>query len=516
MEECEVSTDTVETETRAGSAKIPLSLEVEHFGPVRAGKVELRPLTIFIGPNNSGKSYIATLLHSILRSFQVHIRYLWGFVGPPLARRPARGRRFRAHEEVLAVARRRLEGILPGLEPGREFDVPPEAMGVIGSMVLQILYEERVSREIARSFGCPPRELATIGQDSFALRIAFDSCETCVVSSGERLDVVEYPLHYPQVPVRVSTQAGPGVGSDVRRPGDHVAVRLRFPKSESGGRAADMLVEELLDLSADSMLAHVAVPCYYLPAARSGILQAHKALAASIVQGAPYAGLRVLDIPTLSGPVADFISSLITLPEEGGPMYALAQALERELIKGEIVLGQVGEERYPEIKYSFQDVQIPLRRASSTVSELAALSLYLKYLVEAESVVIVEEPEAHLHPENQRLLARFLVRLVRAGVALLLTTHSEYLLEQLNNFVLLSRISPEERAERHGFEPGDYLKPEELGLYLFARDEGAPTHSITAVQVDSEDGIPRDEFARVYESLYEEEIRLRRALEPEA
>src|SRR5258708_5529388 len=40
-----------------------LRLTVENFGPLREGAVELKPLTILIGPNNSGKSYVALLLY---------------------------------------------------------------------------------------------------------------------------------------------------------------------------------------------------------------------------------------------------------------------------------------------------------------------------------------------------------------------------------------------------------------------------------------------------------------------
>jgi predicted ATPase len=39
-----------------------LEVEVENFGPISSGRVRLKPLTIFIGPNNSGKSYTAMLI----------------------------------------------------------------------------------------------------------------------------------------------------------------------------------------------------------------------------------------------------------------------------------------------------------------------------------------------------------------------------------------------------------------------------------------------------------------------
>ena len=45
-----------------------LTVSVENFGPIREGTVELRPLTVFVGANNSGKSYMAMLLYAISRA----------------------------------------------------------------------------------------------------------------------------------------------------------------------------------------------------------------------------------------------------------------------------------------------------------------------------------------------------------------------------------------------------------------------------------------------------------------
>lgn len=45
-----------------------LRIEIENFGPIASGSFELRPLTLFIGPNNTGKSYAATLAHSIVQA----------------------------------------------------------------------------------------------------------------------------------------------------------------------------------------------------------------------------------------------------------------------------------------------------------------------------------------------------------------------------------------------------------------------------------------------------------------
>ncbi len=44
-------------------------ISVENFGPIREGTVEFKPLTVFIGPNNSGKTYMATLMYALFKAF---------------------------------------------------------------------------------------------------------------------------------------------------------------------------------------------------------------------------------------------------------------------------------------------------------------------------------------------------------------------------------------------------------------------------------------------------------------
>ena len=42
---------------------------VENFGPIVNASIAVRPLTLFIGPSNTGKSYLAILLYALHRSF---------------------------------------------------------------------------------------------------------------------------------------------------------------------------------------------------------------------------------------------------------------------------------------------------------------------------------------------------------------------------------------------------------------------------------------------------------------
>ena len=49
--------------------RLDLKVGMKDFGPIAEGEIELKPLTVFIGPNNSGKSYAAMLIYSIFKTF---------------------------------------------------------------------------------------------------------------------------------------------------------------------------------------------------------------------------------------------------------------------------------------------------------------------------------------------------------------------------------------------------------------------------------------------------------------
>jgi predicted ATPase len=141
------------------------------------------------------------------------------------------------------------------------------------------------------------------------------------------------------------------------------------------------------------------------------------------------------------------------------------------------------------------------------VSEVAPIVLFLKYLINQGNLLIIEEPEAHLHPDNQRILARAIVKLIRLGVHVLITTHSDYFVQQISNFILLSRVSEAERVNLK-YSKDDYLRADEVGAYLFKLKRGGSV--VEPLEATAEDGIPDDQFLKITEAMLNETARLQR------
>ena len=51
-----------------------LQLSVSNFGPIAKAEIDLRPLTVFVGPSNTGKSYLAMLVYTLHKHFNDYIR----------------------------------------------------------------------------------------------------------------------------------------------------------------------------------------------------------------------------------------------------------------------------------------------------------------------------------------------------------------------------------------------------------------------------------------------------------
>ncbi len=111
---------------------------------------------------------------------------------------------------------------------------------------------------------------------------------------------------------------------------------------------------------------------------------------------------------------------------------------------------------------------IPLHLASSSARGLSDLFFFLRHVAKNNDLLIIDEPESHLDTENQILLARLLSRFVQSGLKVLVTTHSDYLLKEINNLIMLSQIFEGGEAVfgRSGYVAADALDPALVRAYM--------------------------------------------------
>ena len=112
--------------------------------------------------------------------------------------------------------------------------------------------------------------------------------------------------------------------------------------------------------------------------------------------------------------------------------------------------------------------EIPLHIASSSARELAGLYFYLRHVAQNDHLLIIDEPESHLDTHNQIMMARLLARLVKRGIKVLVTTHSDYIIKEINNLVMFSGdfAGKDDAVRRHKYGEDDFISPESIKAYV--------------------------------------------------
>ena len=115
---------------------------------------------------------------------------------------------------------------------------------------------------------------------------------------------------------------------------------------------------------------------------------------------------------------------------------------------------------------------IPLHLASSSARGLSDLYFFLQHVAGPNHFLIIDEPESHLDTDNQILMARLLVRCVHAGLKVLITTHSDYLVKELNNLIMLSSDfdGKQDVLKKLKYDPEDALDPGRIRAYVAEND----------------------------------------------
>jgi predicted ATPase len=133
--------------------------------------------------------------------------------------------------------------------------------------------------------------------------------------------------------------------------------------------------------------------------------------------------------------------------------------------------GKLGHRLF--IKANGVDKQLDLTNVGVGVSQVLPI-LVMSLISEPGSILLFEQPELHLHPRVQSLLADFFLSLSKTGRQCIVETHSEYLINRLRLRVCES-----------GWE--SKLK-DQIGIYFVEIDRGISR--FTPVQINDYGAIP--------------------------
>lgn len=171
----------------------------------------------------------------------------------------------------------------------------------------------------------------------------------------------------------------------------------------------------------------------------------------------------------------EIAEDLAFLSRNKSELEYLAIELEQDFLKGKITTNQYGQIEYQPDNQ--KDISLEIHLTASMVKSLSNIVFYLRHLAQKGDCIIIDEPELNLHPDNQRKIARFIGRLINEGFQVVISTHSDYIIKELNNMIMLSKAkgNNQDLIEKLGFRGDELLKPEQVQALLFTLDSRKPT-----------------------------------------
>ena len=406
------------------------TLNVEDFGKIEKASVRIAPLICFVGDNSSGKSYLLSLLWGVLILGKDYF-----------PKTPPDSKTYRRCENWLRS------------HIGEETQIGQEEFAMYIEWFNSILRANR--KDLVR-------------------RIFNADIHIGSISLSDYKRTKQLSIFWSKESVRYSFR--------------QTSIRLPDPGEKSGVQR-----EELLRMNAyicwNILMGGIAEPLFtpivrgrrigepvYLPASRTGFMLTYPQIVSQSLQTA-YNLDAGEHTSSLTLPYIDFLQ-LITMfyraPSVPDNKRKIADFIETNLTSGKV---SVRKDGLPVIRYTPNGSAdpLPLHIASSIVTEVSPLLLLFKSNIKFNSLII-EEPEAHLHPGLQMKMARLIINISNAGIPVWITTHSEAILQQINNMLKLSANRDRLRLmQEFGYQEEDLIEADHIEMYQFDANKAGRT-----------------------------------------
>lgn len=402
-----------------------MELEVENLGPITKGIIGLdKKLTILTGPNNTGKSYITYLLHAITQHE--------GLSG------------FHSFSNKITDLYEKSQPLRQAVENGDIIDIfssvnklLPEVSQLVRNNIRDNLSTVFASSTVKPVFNI---KLNTLGKhhaehvmkslqivDGNIVVIYFDESSSSELFQADSYDNLSKDIFRKTAQV-LSLMTTVRLGVYLPRktyffPAERTAINL-FAKHIVSTKAS--LTDELR---------------------------------AEVIAGLPIEKIasllqeQVKSEPKYPYAIREYINFVNSFkkPREESDFAEIALIIEN-LITG----GAFGIDEFDQIVFTPRnaDSALELHLTSSLVKSLSYLVIYLKYIAKEGDLVIIDEPELNLHPNLQVSIARVIASMVNMGLKVVISTHSDYFIKELNNLILLNDLHATEEGQAFVHDKG--------------------------------------------------------------
>ncbi|MGN0288719.1 MAG: AAA family ATPase [Lachnospiraceae bacterium] len=410
-------------------------LIVEDYGKIKSAEIKIAPLTLFVGDNNSGKSYLLALLWGI-EKFGVEALI---------------GNNYIDTEEVNALT----DWLCTQIDFAVENKKHKVALAEVSNLLSELLNTElkKNKRNLVKkifnsnSVDIGKLEIRLGDLDGIILHFEMDEKEGLLkmfINNGKTF----------------------GIGGNIIKEGMYRKVDFL------NWILVKVLYRFLLNIGIDESEKNESI---YLPAARTGFM-----LTKDIINKVGRKNTFNLSgeketITPFIRPINQFLDimgDLSTEAAENEKKIKLAHDLESELANGTVEVSAMPNKEVQYIPTGYKK-GIPLRLSSAVVTELSPLILILKHQDEVKRLYY-EEPEMCLHPQLQYKMGKMIGRIVNSGIGMVITTHSDIIVQHINNMIKLTRHKDcKDICEKLGYTQLDLLSHEQVRVYqLKAKTRG--------------------------------------------
>jgi len=395
--------------------------------------LELKDLTIFMGDNSAGKSYMAMLIHSFItmtRGYQ-DINFLKAIN----AKYASSSLLQKLSTNINNVLVNELDTLIISFDKNDK-DTLKEIINFSNEYLLkkyltQALFEEFNIQDIEIELNNVNKLLPKILLIKYTKNFETTSIEI-LIDKKERT-VANFQGDFPQ----------------------------EIILTETINSVLSTLIEKIVKKT-------LPINSVYLPASRTGYLQTYRTLANNAI-------FKNYDVDDknhnhLSIIVRFFISQLNNNTSFTNNEFS--DFIEKFIINGDVNIYKDNNN----IEFQLSNgKQIDLNYLSSTISELIPLVVFLKRgLIRKNGLIVIEEPEAHLSFKNQKLIAKLIALFLQNNIKVLITTHSDFLIYEINNLIMKETINNLKNNNSSGHE---YIgiNHKQVGLYNFILEGSGST-----------------------------------------
>lgn len=398
-----------------------MKISFENFGVIKQGEIEQKPLTILCGENNTGKTYAMYLLYS-LQNFDFYLTDIYSIVSNIFSE-------IKDPQEISFDILNELDTILPNTEY-----INLE----IYSELKTIFKSDSYNFDKAKFF-------INIKKNDFIRSIKLSRNLSAVSFYGTRFEI-EKPSN-----------------SNI------VTIKSNNLKKIDTSIISQHLTRTIIK---DFFIQKYAFNILLFPAERAGLNLFYPELNAYRVNLLHNFNQNNLIISKYPKPIADYIDWLNLLPNYKNQTSQLFSTYSTTL-QNNILGGNYSLDETNSINFHLNNGKgnLPLHLTSSTVKTYFGLWFYLQHMAQEGDVLMIDEPELSLHPKNQRKIARLFAQLVNKGIKIVISTHSDYIVREFNNLIMLAH-APNEKIkkqlmEKYGYSEDELLTKDKVGAYLF-------------------------------------------------